>query len=200
MDKLEILHFTLPIVVSASLLISCARQEYVPATAGAASRPTPATADPQRDDPVTRLIAKTEREGAQLKEREYQREVERRANPPNDAITQLIETNERDANGSTLPSSLSPREQMFRMMRYRQEIANQMRDPNSTQFRSLSLRQTIKGRNVVCGEFNSKNEFGGYTGFQPFFAEMSDESSRSIYIGMRKNSGSDNIRTRCGWN
>lgn len=48
-----------------------------------------------------------------------------------------------------------------------------MRDPGSTQFRNLWV-VNISNENTdlpaVCGEVNSRNGFGAYTGFKPFIA------------------------------
>lgn len=46
------------------------------------------------------------------------------------------------------------------------EVAQRLRDPASRQFRNI--RNPFGG--LVCGEVNARNGFGGYTGFQPFFA------------------------------
>ena len=45
----------------------------------------------------------------------------------------------------------------------------QLNDPESAQFRNLEL-----AGDAVCGEVNAKNGFGGYVGFQPFYALGSD--------------------------
>lgn len=46
----------------------------------------------------------------------------------------------------------------------RKEVAAQLRDPESAQFRNLK-DYTEK---IVCGEVNAKNGFGGYVGFSEF--------------------------------
>lgn len=43
--------------------------------------------------------------------------------------------------------------------------AGKMKDPSSVQFRNLKYRLA-----VICGEFNAKNSFGAYTGFERFQA------------------------------
>lgn len=40
-----------------------------------------------------------------------------------------------------------------------------MKDPDSVEFRGAKI---IYG-DQVCGEFNAKNSYGAYTGFQPFY-------------------------------
>lgn len=42
-----------------------------------------------------------------------------------------------------------------------------LKDPESAKFRKL--HRGVKG--IICGEVNSKNSFGGYTGFTRFLAK-----------------------------
>lgn len=49
------------------------------------------------------------------------------------------------------------------------KIRAQLKDPTSSEFRGVFFSET-GGAKVVCGEVNSKNAFGGYTGFQRFIA------------------------------
>lgn len=57
-------------------------------------------------------------------------------------------------------------------------ITLQMRDPASAEFRSVL---TFPDKNLVCGQINGKNSFGGYTGFLEFYYDrgvvaVSDQS------------------------
>jgi hypothetical protein len=50
-------------------------------------------------------------------------------------------------------------------------VKDQLKDPASAQFKNVVVRVNA-GPNrvtVVCGRVNSKNSFGGYTGFTRFF-------------------------------
>lgn len=49
-------------------------------------------------------------------------------------------------------------------------IAGKLKDPSSAQFRKLLFHQSSDGIPVACGEVNSKNSLGGYTGYQKFIA------------------------------
>lgn len=49
----------------------------------------------------------------------------------------------------------------------KKEIAKDLRDPESAQYRKENAARMPRGF-LVCGEINSKNGFGGYTGFKPF--------------------------------
>lgn len=49
-----------------------------------------------------------------------------------------------------------------------QEIRNQMKDPESTNFKGVKQITNLQGEKFVCGEVNSKNSYGGYVGYKPF--------------------------------
>ena len=52
------------------------------------------------------------------------------------------------------------------------QVLKVLKDPDSAQFRDMTVVAPTKiNKNqtgIVCGEVNSKNSFGGYTGFHPF--------------------------------
>lgn len=45
-------------------------------------------------------------------------------------------------------------------------VADNFTDPVATQIRRLRPSDTHKG--TICGEVNTKNQYGGYVGFAPF--------------------------------
>lgn len=49
----------------------------------------------------------------------------------------------------------------------RSTVRSDLYDADSAQFRNEQVYRP-DGRTVVCGEVNSKNRLGGYSGFQPF--------------------------------
>jgi hypothetical protein len=51
---------------------------------------------------------------------------------------------------------------------YEHDAAQSMRDPDSAKFVDSYLT-TQHGRDLMCGEVNGRNAFGGYTGRQPYF-------------------------------
>lgn len=53
-----------------------------------------------------------------------------------------------------------------------QAVAAELRDPGAAQFRGIRVIATTEAGANVCGEVNAKNGYGGFTGWQPFFAEM----------------------------
>lgn len=59
--------------------------------------------------------------------------------------------------------------------RERKLISEYMKDPGSTQFRDDRLTQD----GWLCGHFNSKNEYGAYTGFKRF---ISHSKAGTVYV------------------
>lgn len=51
--------------------------------------------------------------------------------------------------------------------RAKDQVAAQMRDPSSAQFRGLGALNP----NALCGEVNGKNGFGAYVGFRLFYSD-----------------------------
>ncbi|MCF5806186.1 MULTISPECIES: hypothetical protein [Pseudomonas syringae group] len=47
-------------------------------------------------------------------------------------------------------------------------VLQSMKDPDSTRFGDDLSVNHIQGKNVVCGSVNSKNSFGGFSGFKRF--------------------------------
>lgn len=43
-----------------------------------------------------------------------------------------------------------------------------LKDPGSVQFKNVAVKTNSLGVTAVCGEYNARNSFGGYVGFQPF--------------------------------
>ncbi|EHM01426.1 hypothetical protein HMPREF9946_02165 [Acetobacteraceae bacterium AT-5844] len=58
------------------------------------------------------------------------------------------------------------------LTKYRQAVANSLRDPESARFGSLRVVQAPSGRDALCGSVNAKNAYGGYAGADLFYAEM----------------------------
>jgi hypothetical protein len=45
-------------------------------------------------------------------------------------------------------------------------VAHELKDPESAQFRDLK-----QYGDLICGEVNAKNSYGGYVGFEPFYTQ-----------------------------
>lgn len=56
------------------------------------------------------------------------------------------------------------------------EIASDMKDPDSAKFRDLKFINSAEKDGVVggfvCGSVNAKNSYGAYAGFSPFFIAL----------------------------
>ena len=63
----------------------------------------------------------------------------------------------------------------IRIPRARQPVRDLMKDPDSTKFRAESLESD----GWLCGELNSKNEYGAYVGFKKF---MSNKKGGKIFL------------------
>ena len=64
-----------------------------------------------------------------------------------------------------------------------QSVLYELRDPTSVLFRKLISLPQPEGDEkprYVCGEFNGKNGFGAYAGFQPFLYTVNDGSIKLV--------------------
>lgn len=52
-----------------------------------------------------------------------------------------------------------------------------LKDPSSAQFRNIYISK--KTDDVVCGEVNAKNSYGGYNGFKTFIVTL---ATKSVFI------------------
>lgn len=57
----------------------------------------------------------------------------------------------------------------------KEAVRLKLKDPNSAQFKNVYFHRGSDGIPVSCGEVNSKNSFGGYTGFQKFVSAGKSE-------------------------
>jgi hypothetical protein len=51
-------------------------------------------------------------------------------------------------------------------------LAEQTRDPEAARVRSLVGYTLSNGDRVICGEFNGKNAYGGYVGYDAFYVRL----------------------------
>ena len=54
-------------------------------------------------------------------------------------------------------------------------VKEELKDPFSAVFRNEDIYLDVGGNKTVCGEVNSKNSFGAYTGFQKYVVKMNYE-------------------------
>jgi hypothetical protein len=85
------------------------------------------------------------------------------------------------------------------MAAYRQAVADSMRDPSSVQFRRLTAVKDPDGTAGLCGDLNAKNGFGGYAGFEPFYASVVRVGSKAVAVPWTVSSvGLQAIQQKCG--
>ena len=76
-------------------------------------------------------------------------------------------------------------------------VNEKLRDPESSRFKELLASTKDKGDKPlleVCGLVNSKNGFGGYTGFFPFYGMLAS-NNKGMQVFILMSSGKDNEAT-----
>jgi hypothetical protein len=63
-------------------------------------------------------------------------------------------------------------------------VKNSLKEPDSAKFQAIRYFEKADGSQFACGLVNAKNSFGGYTGFQPFWASVVDLKSagKGLYV------------------
>lgn len=62
-------------------------------------------------------------------------------------------------------------------------IAESLKDPDSLRLRNVRLNAADEPNTWhLCGEYNAKNEFGGYQGFQHFVGSATRSGKGLVYI------------------
>jgi hypothetical protein len=59
----------------------------------------------------------------------------------------------------------------------KEAVKARLKDPKSADFRNVFFHRGVDGLPMTCGEVNSKNSFGGYTGFQKFVSGGSADTT-----------------------
>lgn len=59
-------------------------------------------------------------------------------------------------------------------------IAYRLRDASTARWRGLSTVTRTNGQSYVCGQVNSTNGFGGYTGFIPFWGRWNPDGTFGV--------------------
>jgi hypothetical protein len=83
---------------------------------------------------------------------------------------------------------------------YQAAVANRMRDPEGTRFRNTYVVRHPKAEfDALCGEVNSKNAYGGYVGYDAFYAPIVGSAPRFLAIvRTANNEGATFISHQCG--
>jgi len=72
-------------------------------------------------------------------------------------------------------------------------VRDKMKDPGSVQFRNVKSLK-YNGGVLLCGEFNAKNGYGAYTGYQPFIAGGIMPSDTHSILSPRQKSSNNFIK------
>ena len=64
----------------------------------------------------------------------------------------------------------------------RSAVTDGLRDPGSAQFRNIRRYVNSRGTTTFCGEVNSRNAYGGMTGFRRFYSGVTDRGEASATI------------------
>lgn len=74
-------------------------------------------------------------------------------------------------------------------IKVKKSVSALMKDPESTNFKNVFFNETKKGGSVICGNYDSKNSFGAYTGYKRFisngtttFIEERDKNIADIWV------------------
>ncbi|PWJ18103.1 hypothetical protein [Jannaschia seohaensis] len=51
-------------------------------------------------------------------------------------------------------------------------IREALRDPEGARFRNARQFATAGGDQIICGEYNATNGFGGYVGYTPYYVRL----------------------------
>ena len=86
------------------------------------------------------------------------------------------------------------------VLQYEEAVADQTRDPEAARFRrTFVVRHPLESHDALCGEMNAKNVYGGYVGYQLFYAPVVQVGSRySAVLWTSEKFGSEKIADLCG--
>ena len=92
-------------------------------------------------------------------EKQFQEKLNATAKTTQDAA------NQRSNSTGLLAEADRRADDVLLIKKFQETLLNRLKDPSSAQFRDVKLNQR---RDALCGMVNSKNAFGGYTGFSGF--------------------------------
>ena len=79
---------------------------------------------------------------------------------------------------TALPSPVPEAELAF----VTQVLSQDLRDPDSAQFRGWQGFDLSNGDRIICGKINATNGFGGFVGFSAFFVRLTGQTVQRMYI------------------
>lgn len=63
-----------------------------------------------------------------------------------------------------------------------------LKDPESAKFRRTVTYRSVRGDQIVCGEYDARNSFGGYTGYDQYYFRFRDGALTRHLIDTSQNS------------
>lgn len=85
------------------------------------------------------------------------------------------------------------------MAAYQAAVADTLRDPESARFRGVRVVREADGGNALCGELNARNAYGGYVGYEAFYAPLvtvGDKAAAVLWTASRQSL--ETILEKCG--
>ena len=61
-------------------------------------------------------------------------------------------------------------------------IAQKLKDPGSLQTRNIRGYRAATGDRIICGEYNARNSFGGYSGFTGFYVRLTPQNTAKVVL------------------
>lgn len=86
-----------------------------------------------------------------------------------------------------------------KMKAYQSAVADTLRDPESARFRSVRVIREADGSDALCGELNAKNAYGGYIGYEPFYAPVVAVKDKAVAVLWSPSRvGLETVLEKCG--
>ncbi len=79
---------------------------------------------------------------------------------------------------TAIPSDVAEPERIFLTT----ILSENLRDPDSAQFKGWQGFDLSNGDRIVCGKINATNGYGGYIGFTAFFVRLTGQVVQRMYI------------------
>lgn len=91
------------------------------------------------------------------------------------------------ASRSALPTSI--------VAQSKASILGRLKDPDSALFRNEAGFVTSRGDQIVCGEYNAKNSYGGYVGYTAYYFRYVDGKQLGDLRGGRATQACEEARS-----
>lgn len=74
-------------------------------------------------------------------------------------------------------------------------VREMMKDPESAKFRETATYRTKLGDQIVCGEYDAKNSFGGYTGYDQYYFRLRNGAVMAKYVDTSSNEYNEYLKS-----